>query len=125
MRFSIGSTGTPYELYTTLLPYDTETLLYVMAKSGTEKAKRLISIYFSRLKNTRVEIRGKDLLSMGYSQGPLFREILEGLLEARLNDLVKTREDEIEFVRERWPSGNQAKPYPSRRGKVKVSALAS
>ena len=87
-----------YQLYTLLHPYDTETLLYLMAKTGSEKIRRLISTYFTNLKGTEIQLKGKDLLKMGFSPGPFFKEIFDRLLEARLNDLVKTKEDEIKFV---------------------------
>jgi len=92
--------GDNYHLYTLLHPYDTETLLYLMAKTGNEKTRRLISSYFTSLKGTEIQLRGKDLLKMGFSPGPFFKEIFDRLLEARLNDLVKTKEDEVRFVEE-------------------------
>ncbi|MFO7601822.1 MAG: CBS domain-containing protein, partial [Candidatus Desulfacyla sp.] len=92
--------GTNYQLYTLLLAYDTETLLYLMAKARSEKMKRLISFYFTRLKGTKILIDGKDLLQMGLKSGPVFKEIFDGLLEARLNNLLKTRDDEIRFVKD-------------------------
>jgi len=92
--------GTNYQLYTLLLPYDTETLLYLMAKARSEKMKRLISFYFTRLKGTKILIDGKDLLQMGLKSGPVFKEIFDRLLEARLSNLIKTRDDEIHFVKD-------------------------
>jgi tRNA nucleotidyltransferase (CCA-adding enzyme) len=91
-----------YRLYTLLLPYDTETLLYLLAKTGSEKIRRLISNYFTRLKGTRIQLRGKDLVPMGLEPGPVFKEIFDSLLEARLNNLIKTREDEVKFVEKNW-----------------------
>jgi tRNA nucleotidyltransferase (CCA-adding enzyme) len=92
--------GDNYHLYTLLAPYDTEALLYLMAKTGSEKVRRLISSYFTNLKGTEIQLKGKDLLKMGFSPGPFFKEIFDRLLEARLNDLVKTKEDEVRFVGE-------------------------
>ncbi len=91
-----------YRLYTLLLPYDRETLLYLMAKTGSEKIRRLISNYFTRLKGTRIQLRGRDLVHMGLEPGPVFKEIFDSLLEARLNNLIKTREDEVKFVEKNW-----------------------
>jgi tRNA nucleotidyltransferase (CCA-adding enzyme) len=91
--------GDNYHLYTLLAAYDTETMLYLMASTTNEKVKRLISKYFARLKGTRIELRGKDLVDMGFKPGPIFKEILQRLLEARLNNIVKTKEDEINFVK--------------------------
>ena len=90
--------GDNYQLYTLLSPYDTESLLYMMANTGNEKIKRMISGYFTKLKGTQIKLRGKDLSSMGFKPGPIFREIFSRVLEARLNNLVKTKEDEVRFV---------------------------
>ncbi|MBW1851912.1 MAG: hypothetical protein JRJ15_10870 [Deltaproteobacteria bacterium] len=35
---------------------------------------------------------------MGFKPGPIFREIFGRVLEAQLNNLVKTKEDEVRFV---------------------------
>ncbi|MFZ0449213.1 MAG: CBS domain-containing protein [Desulfatiglandaceae bacterium] len=94
--------GTHYELHILLTPYDTETLLFFMAKATSEKIKRFISLYFTRLRGTQTLLGGKDLLEMGFTPGPNFKKILEGLLERRLNEEVKTREDEVAFVREHF-----------------------
>lgn len=91
-----------YKLYALLSPYDTESLLFFMAKTNAEKIKRLISLYFTKLRGAKISLRGKDLLEMGIRPGPIFKDILQGLLEARLNDVVKTREDEVGFVRDHF-----------------------
>jgi hypothetical protein len=39
---------------------------------------------------------------MGFSPGPIFKEIFDRLLEARLNDVIKTKADEIKFVEEKF-----------------------
>jgi len=90
--------GDNYQLYTSLVPYDTETLLYLMAKANNEKIKRLISNYFTRLKGTKIQLTGKDLISVGIQPGPIFKNIFDRLLEARLDNVVKTKEYEIRFV---------------------------
>jgi len=90
--------GDNYQLYTSLVSYDTETLLYLMAKANNEKIKRLISNYFTRLKGTRIQLTGKDLISMGLQPGPIFKKMFDRLLEARLDNRVKTKEDEVKFI---------------------------
>jgi tRNA nucleotidyltransferase (CCA-adding enzyme) len=90
--------GDNYQLYTMLLPYDTEMLLYLMAKTNSEKIRRHISVYFTGLKGMQVQLTGKDLLKMGFRSGPIFKEIFDRVLEARLNNTVKTKKDELRFV---------------------------
>ena len=98
--------GNDYLLYTLLAPYDTETLLFLMAKVTDKKIKRLISNYFIKLKGTKTQLRGRDLMGMGYKPGPIFKKIFDRLLEARMNDLVKTKADEIKFVRDTFKKLN-------------------
>jgi tRNA nucleotidyltransferase (CCA-adding enzyme) len=87
-----------YDLYKLLSQYDTEILLFMMAKANNRTIKRLVSRYFTTLKGTRSLLKGKDLKAMGFLPGPLYRDILEALLEARLNKLVTSREEEEAFV---------------------------
>ncbi len=96
-----------YQIYKLLSPYDIEMLLYVMAVFQNEKLRRAISNYFTKLKDVRPQLRGKDLIRMGLKPGPIFGKILEELLEARMNEVVKSREDEIKFVEERYLRGKK------------------
>ena len=94
--------STRYELYKLLSPYDTETLLFMMAKANNRIIKRQISNFFTRLKGARVSLTGRELKHLGFQPGPLYRQILDALLEAKLNNQVNTREDELLFVREKY-----------------------
>jgi tRNA nucleotidyltransferase (CCA-adding enzyme) len=91
-----------HSLYTLLSQYDNETLLYSMARSKSQKLKRNISTYFTKLKGTRTILRGRDLKNMGMQPGPLYKQILDTLLKARLEGEVNTREDEVQYVRNRF-----------------------
>jgi tRNA nucleotidyltransferase (CCA-adding enzyme) len=91
-----------YTLYKLLSRYDTETLLYMMAKANNRTIKRHISNYFTKLKGAESILKGKDLKALGFKPGPLYKEIFDRLLEAKLNDLVRGKKDEIEFVRENF-----------------------
>ncbi len=94
--------STHYELYKLLSPHDTETLLFMMAKANNRIIKRQISNYFTRLKGAKVSLTGRDLKHLGFQPGPLYRQILDALLEAKLNTQVNTREDELLFVKEKY-----------------------
>ena len=94
------SSDNNYELYTLLCHYDTEILLYMMAKAHNEKIKRMISNYFTKLRGTKVMLKGKDLKGMGFKPGPLYKEIFDSLLKARLSNLISTKDEESGFVKE-------------------------
>jgi tRNA nucleotidyltransferase (CCA-adding enzyme) len=91
-----------YPLYKILSPFSAEILLCSMAKTKSEKIQKSISTFFSRLKGTKVLLKGKDLIAMGYEPGPLFKDIFGSILQARLEGAVSTREDEIQFLKERF-----------------------
>ncbi|MDB9822529.1 CBS domain-containing protein [Deltaproteobacteria bacterium] len=91
-----------YGIYSLLSQYDTEILLFMMAKTDNKKTKKLISTFFTRLKITKARIKGRELKEMGFKPGPLYKEIFNRLLEARLNGKVSTKEDEIDFVKENF-----------------------
>jgi len=86
-------------IYRLLNTLGTEYLLYMLAKTKQEASKRAISLYFTHLKHLKPELRGRDLLALGFSPGPHIREILERLHEARLTEEVKTKGEELELVR--------------------------
>jgi poly(A) polymerase len=44
-------------------------------------------------------LTGDDLVAMGLQPGPSFRELLDSLEEAQLNDLIHTREEAVEFLK--------------------------
>jgi tRNA nucleotidyltransferase (CCA-adding enzyme) len=97
----------PSEIYHLLEDIDSEWLLFLMAKSERESTRRAISFYFRSLKEVRPELRGRDLRDMGIEPGPVYRQILDRLLDGRLNGELHSREEEVEFVREHFMKRTQ------------------
>jgi tRNA nucleotidyltransferase (CCA-adding enzyme) len=87
-------------LYRELSGFRTELILYMMAISKQKTVKKAISLYFTRLRRVMVSLKGKDLQQMGVEPGPIYREILQATLDAKLNGKLKTRKDELEFARD-------------------------
>jgi tRNA nucleotidyltransferase (CCA-adding enzyme) len=75
-----------------------ELLLYAMAKTGRETARKAIALYLSRLAETRLEIRGRDLVAAGVEQGPLLGRTMRRTLAARLDGKVRGREEEMAYA---------------------------
>lgn len=86
-------------LYRELSGFRTELILYMMAITKHNRVKKAISHYFTRLRRVTVSLKGKDLQQMGVEPGPIYREILQATLDARLNGELKTSKDELEFAR--------------------------
>jgi tRNA nucleotidyltransferase (CCA-adding enzyme) len=84
-----------------LSPLDIEALLLMMAKSKQERAKKYISLYLTHIRNIKVTLTGNDLKQMGIPPGPKYRRILAELLDAKLDGIVRSHDEEVEFVRKK------------------------
>ncbi|HPD61741.1 MAG TPA: polya polymerase, partial [Thermodesulfobacteriota bacterium] len=76
-----------------------EALLYLMAKASHQTIKKAISNYITHLRFTEALLTGEDLKKMGLPPGKIYKQALQGLLKARLDGKIKTREDEISFIK--------------------------
>jgi len=101
MKVARGGRVAKSEIYFWLKDLPVEILLYLMAKTGSDDAKKCISLYFTQLQGVRCLISGEDLKRLGVPAGPLYRELLDVVLKARLNGQVVSRDDELGMVRER------------------------
>jgi len=86
------------ELYQRLFGFRVEQMLYVMSVTDSDTVKKHISHYILTLQHVAPLIKGKDLNEIGIAPGPLYSEILRKILYARLDEKVRTREDELEFA---------------------------
>lgn len=93
------------EIFALLHPLSTEEKLFMMAKTTQKATRRYISLYFTQLKDVKPLLRGADIIEMGVRPGPTVRKILGDLLKARMDGLLTTRQDEVEFVGRRQQSG--------------------
>jgi tRNA nucleotidyltransferase (CCA-adding enzyme) len=100
--FYLGRDPNRHQLYHLLAPLGTPYLLYMMAKSKQEVARRSISLFFTHLKHLQPELKGRDLLAMGFAPGPHIKDMLEALHEARLNEEIKSKAEERELIRRQF-----------------------
>jgi len=89
----------PAETYRTLANLADETLLFLMAKTKSEAVKRQISAHLTAYRHVKPALTGTDLKALGLKPGPLYRKILDRLLDARLNGEAATEADEREMVK--------------------------
>jgi len=92
-----------------------EELLLIMSLTKRENTARAISVYLSRLRYLNREIDGKTLQKMGYPSGPLFKEIMMAVQDARVDGVVNSLAEEKEWVKVHFPLENE----PGKRGKGK------
>ena len=96
----------PGQIYQLLHPLPIEVLLYLMTKTSREKTRKSISLYITKLRSVEIAVTGKDLSEMGYEPGPHYKEILEKVMDARLNGLVTDRDTEREWIVRHFPLHN-------------------
>ena len=95
-------------IYERLSSMATEHILYIMAISTGETIKRYISQYFTSLRFVQISITGEDIKAMQVPPGPMYRRVMNAVHRAKLDDEVKTKDDEIAFVRAYLDGINQA-----------------
>jgi tRNA nucleotidyltransferase (CCA-adding enzyme) len=86
------------QLHEELSGFKTELVLYMMAATQREKVKKAISNFFTKLRYIRTSIRGDDLINMGLSPGPAFREIMNAVRKAALDGKVGDRKQELRMA---------------------------
>lgn len=84
----------PSETYRVLAGLSDEVVLFMMAKTRSRSVTRQIAAYLTRLKQVKPLLTGADLKALGLKPGPIYKTILDRLLDARLNGKVKTEAEE-------------------------------
>ena len=95
----------PSEIFDFLSGMSAEAILLLSAISNSEQTNKLILLYFSEYVPSSVPVlTGEDLIKMGIKPGPVFKSVLKSLSSARVNGIVKTRDDEIRLVKKEYLS---------------------
>jgi tRNA nucleotidyltransferase (CCA-adding enzyme) len=90
----------PSRIYDLLKDLKLESQLFIMAGSKLETVKRAVSGYLTTWSKVRTEISGKDLLDMGFVPGVSLGAVKKRILEARLDGMVRSREEELLLAKE-------------------------
>lgn len=91
------------EIYSVLKELQIEGLLYLMAISKKAEVKKAVSMYVTSLRIETTLLNGDDLKSLGYRPGPTYKNMLEYILLARLDNKASTRDEEIALLKKRFP----------------------
>jgi tRNA nucleotidyltransferase (CCA-adding enzyme) len=90
----------PGESYRALAGLSDETLLLLMAATKSEVVRRQVSAYLTTYQHVKPSLTGKDLKALGLKPGPMYKKILDRLLDARLNGEVSSESEERELVKQ-------------------------
>ncbi|MCE2404478.1 MAG: CCA tRNA nucleotidyltransferase [Dehalococcoidia bacterium] len=90
-----GPDYTRSALYLVLEPYAPEALRVNAIMAEDPAVGRALKSYLDDMRYVKPLLKGGDLVSIGFPQGPLVGDALRELQSARLDGLVTTRDDEI------------------------------
>ncbi len=90
---------TPSQTYRLFAGLPDEGLIMLAAKHGSKHVQSLLLAYVTTYQHVKPSLTGEDLKMMGLMPGPLYRKILDRLLDARLNGEVTSKADERAFVK--------------------------
>jgi len=77
-----------------------ESRLLLWAVAG--RVRRRVERYLTRLAFVKPALTGRDLKKFGFVPGPTYRQIMDMLLRGRLDGHLKSREEEIALLRQRF-----------------------
>jgi tRNA nucleotidyltransferase (CCA-adding enzyme) len=77
-----------------------ESRLLLWAVAG--RVRRRVEDYLTRLAFVKPALTGRDLTEFGFVPGPTYRRIMDMLLRGRLDGHLKSREEEIALLRQRF-----------------------
>lgn len=86
-------------IYFILKTLPLEGVLFVMASSRKEQTRKHVSLYLSQLKDTTIEISGRDLKALGLEPGPAYNEILQLVLRAKLDGQAPDKSSQLDLAR--------------------------
>ena len=89
---------TPSQAYRLLLGLPDEGLILLAAEAPSARVKRLLAAYLTTYQPTRLAISGKTLASMGLKSGPVYKAVLDRVLDAKLDGTVTTAKEERELA---------------------------
>ncbi len=86
------------EIFKILELLSREAKLFIMAKTKSEEVKKAISGYITSRNSYKSFTTGEDLKKLGIQEGPIYKEVLDKLKDAKIDMNLKTKEDEANFV---------------------------
>ena len=89
----------PSRIYRILEPLSYEVMLLLKAKYKNENLHRYIQDFLATYNGVRILTKGKELQALGLSPGPAYQQIFNKVLNARIDGEIKTRDDELGFIR--------------------------
>ena len=89
------------QIYQLLRPYKLLQLILFAAHSDRQNRQRIWQ-YITRLSQAKPLLNGNDLKTLGFKPGPLYKKILDDVLEQTLDSQISDRTTAIEYVKSKY-----------------------
>ncbi|MEY2858737.1 MAG: hypothetical protein RLZZ74_3050 [Cyanobacteriota bacterium] len=89
------------QIYQLLHPYKFLQLILFAAKSEP-LIRRLIWRYLTHISQVKPLLNGNDLKALGFKPGPLYKQILDDILNQTLDHEISDRHDAIEYLKSKY-----------------------
>ncbi|QSJ15814.1 CBS domain-containing protein [Nostoc sp. UHCC 0702] len=99
---SLPSSQRPSQVVQLLRQYDLP-MLILIALETPRSLRRQIWQYLTIWANVQPLLNGNDLKKLGYKPGPQYRQILDDILAATLDKVIKNRTEAEEFLAKHYP----------------------
>ena len=106
----------PSGIYDLLNGFSPTAIAAARIAAGSATARRHMALYLNKLRQVKLAVTGDDLVKMGFPAGPKLKEILQRLLEARLDGEVKNKECELEMAANEFGGSLAGRPVGANRG---------
>ncbi|NDJ24860.1 CBS domain-containing protein [Nostoc sp. B(2019)] len=99
---SLSTCQRPSQIVKLLQKYDLPMLILIAVQSP-RSLRRQIWEYFTGWANVQPLLNGNDLKRLGYNPGPQYREMLDDILAATLDEVIKDSTEAEEFLAKHYP----------------------
>ncbi len=89
----------PSKIYNILEPLSFEEILFIRAGTKNKLVLSRIREFFAGYNRVRIKIGGEDLKKLKIKPGPLYTKLLLAVLHKKIDGEVKTKHEELEFVK--------------------------
>ena len=104
----------PSLIYQNLEPLSFEAIVLIMAKEKKPSIRKKINEFLLNHNGIKLVITGKDLYKLGFVSGPHFKKMLLKTLHAKVDRIIKNKDDEIRFVKKH--GSRHIRPFLKRNG---------